>query len=143
MLSILFLLANVHISSGFYARFTDEVPVKYKADIINKVDNLKFSPGQNAIFKLRLVNEGSYIWNSSKPQPVMLSYNILDSNLKPVKLDCGNIVIPGEIYYKYFADVDVPVFAPNEKGTYYIQFNLKKGNEVVYTSDGKIKMEVR
>lgn len=143
MLSIVFLLANAHISSGFYTRFTDEVPVKYKADIINKVDNLKFSPGQNAILKLRLVNEGSYVWNSSEPQPVLLSYNILDSNLKAVKSDCGNIVIPGEIYYKYFVDVDVPITVPNVKGAYYIELNLKKGEKVVYVSDEKIKIGVR
>ncbi|WKV08523.1 hypothetical protein Q2T46_13465 [Thermoanaerobacterium sp. CMT5567-10] len=143
MLSILFLLANAHISSGFYTRFTDEVPVKYKVNIVNKVNNLKFSPGQNAILKLRLVNEGSYVWNSSEPQPVLLSYNILDSNLKAVKSDLGNIVIPGEIYYKYFVDVYVPITAPNVKGAYYIELNLKKGNKVVYVPDEKIKIEVR
>lgn len=143
LLSILFLVANVYISSNFYSRFTDEVPVEYKADIINKTDNLNFLRGQNTNLQLRLVNEGSHVWNSSEPQPVMISYNILDSNLKAVKSDCGNIVIPGEIYYKYFVDVDVPLTAPNVKGAYYIELNLKKGNKVVYVSDEKIKIEVR
>ncbi|SNX52861.1 hypothetical protein [Thermoanaerobacterium sp. RBIITD] len=143
LLSVLFLIANVNISSEFYTRFTDEVPVRYKAKIIIEDGNLNFSPGQNAILKLRLVNEGSYVWNGLEPQPVMLSYNILDSNLKAVKSDCGNIVIPGEIYYKYFVDVDVPITVPNAKGSYYIEFNLKKGNKAVYVSDEKIKIEVK
>jgi hypothetical protein len=142
-MSILFLAANVHISSNFYSRFTDEVPIEYKADIINKTNNLNFLRGQNTNLQLRLVNEGSHVWNSSEPQPVILSYNILDSNLKVVKSDLGNIVIPGEIYYKYFVDVDVPIVILNEKGTYYIEFTLKKGNKAVYVSDEKIKIEVR
>lgn len=142
-MSILFLIANVHISSSFYSRFTDEVPVEYKADIINKTVNLNFLRGQDTNLQLRLVNEGSHVWNSSKPQPVMISYNILDSNLKAVESDCGNIVIPGEIYYKYFVDIDVPLTVPSEKGSYYIEFNLKKGNKAVYVSDEKIKIEVR
>ncbi|ORX23125.1 hypothetical protein BVF91_07520 [Thermoanaerobacterium sp. PSU-2] len=143
LMSILFLAANVHVSSNFYSRFTDEVPVEYKADIINKTNNLNFLRGQNTNLQLRLVNEGSHVWNSSEPQPVILSYNILDSNLKAVKSDLGNIVIPGEIYYKYFVDVDVPITIPNVKGAYYIQFNLKKGYEIVYTVNEKLKIEVR
>lgn len=142
-MSILFLAANVHVSSNFYSRFTDEVPVEYKADIINKTNNLNFLRGQNTNLQLRLVNEGSHVWNSSEPQPVILSYNILDSNLKVVKSNLGNIVIPGQIYYKYFVDVDVPIVIPNEKGIYYIEFTLKKGNKAMYVSDEKIKIEVR
>lgn len=143
LLSILFLIINLHISSRFYTKFTDQVPVKYKAKIISEMDNLNFSPGQNVILKIKLINEGSYIWNSSEPQPVTLSYNVLDSNLRIIKSDCVNIVIPGKIYYYYFVDIDLPVTAPDKKGIYYIQFNLKKDNKFVYVLDEKLKMEIR
>ncbi|MGI1690925.1 hypothetical protein [Thermoanaerobacter uzonensis] len=143
LLSALFLIINVHISSNFYTNFTEQVPVKYKAKIVSEINDLIFSPAQNAIVKIKLVNEGSEVWDSSKPEPVKISYNILNSDMKDIKSNYEDIVIPGEVYYYYFVDIDIPITAPNKKGTYYIEFNLKKGNKVVYVLDEKIKMEVR
>ncbi|HHY80977.1 MAG TPA: hypothetical protein GX516_11770 [Thermoanaerobacter sp.] len=141
-LSVVFLIVNAHISSVFYSKFTEQVPVKYKAKIITEGNNLVFSPGQRAVIKFKLINEGSEVWDSSKPDPVKLSYVILNREMKKVDRTENEIVIPGKISYYFFVELDLPLVIPSKRGVYYVEFSLKRENNAVYRLPEKVRIKV-
>jgi hypothetical protein len=147
ILAILILIYNAHIASTYYTDISKQVPVQYKAEIISQTDRITANAGQIISFKLRLINEGSFVWGSSGNNPVNLSYHLFNGNGELLKFDNERFAIPGEIPYKYFVDISPQLKVPNKKGSYILEFDLVREGVTWFSQKGsptlKITLDVK
>ncbi|KHO61985.1 hypothetical protein THYS13_00120 [Thermoanaerobacter sp. YS13] len=142
ILAALILIYNAHIASSYYTDLSKQVPVEYKAKMITQTDKIIANAGQMIVVKIRLVNEGSLVWNSSGTNPVNLSYHLFDESGKLLKFDNERFPIPGEIPYKYFVDISPQLKVPNKKGSYILEFDLVREGITWFSEKGSPTLKV-
>jgi hypothetical protein len=114
----------------------------YNARISSDNSQYKIESGGILKVKLHLVNEGNIVWKNSGPNPVNLSYHLLDSKENIIKYDNPRFSISGELPSKYFGDVVASIPAPIKKGKYIIQFDMVKEGITWFEKKGSQTLKI-
>lgn len=142
LIIVLIMLYNAHTASSFYKNISNQVHIEYKAEITSKIDSITAQKGQTVNVELRLVNEGSYIWDNSKGNPVYLSYHLLDKDGKIIKYDNERFAIPGVVPYKYFININPQIKVPDKSGTYILEFDIVREGITWFKDKGSKTLKI-
>src|SRR4030067_1861397 len=94
------------------------------ASIKAEVREIRAHAGETAEVALRIKNEGLTEWRSSGPNPVFVSFHLLDAGQRVLRFDNPRTPLPGVIRPGEAAEVSVRLKAPLAAGDYRLEFDL-------------------
>ncbi len=81
-------------------------------------------PGQTLSVNATVKKTGNFIWPHAGPNPVNMSYHVLDSNKKAVIIDRLRADLPNDLLPGQQVTVLLKVKVPQEPGSYIVQLDM-------------------
>jgi len=138
---------SLFLAPGFYHYdFNKRVGPAYRghtlfiASMGYKGSNLEANPSEKIIVPVFVINKGTAEWDSKdKEHPVSISYHLLDEKKHMLEEDnirtpFNKIMKPGDS-----AMVDLIVYAPSQKGKYYLEVDIVKERIAWFSKKGGLK----
>lgn len=101
-----------------------------------KETGIHAASGQLLKIDVTAVNTGNFIWSHDGPNPVHLSYQILDHNKQLVLSDGLRTTLPYDLRPGQRVTVPMSLKAPDEVGDYIVQLDMVQEGEAWFGEKG-------
>ena len=96
----------------------------FRVDIRSAVRTCEALEAETVRIPLTLANKGAASWRSDGTPPILVSYHILGPDRKAIRFENARFPLAEEVAPGRIAKVEVPVKAPLEAGSYFLEFDL-------------------
>jgi hypothetical protein len=96
----------------------------YRSSIEIDISGLEAREGETVEVPLRIQNTGQSAWESLGPNPIVLSYHLLDSRGGMIRFDNPRTYLQGTIEPGETADLTAAVKAPLDPGEFRLEFDM-------------------
>lgn len=120
------LIFNARVMSTHYMTLEgfDQATKKYGEQFSVPKQTLESVHGQTLSINVTVKNTSSFIWPQDGPNPVHMSYHILDANKKVVTYDGLRVGLPDDLRPGQQVTVPLKVKDPEQLGNYLVQLDM-------------------
>ncbi len=141
---LFFLAASALLTLLFLSRPTHKAGEEedFRCSLETAQKKYRILQGSRISLQISIKNTGRKPWISSKNHPFALSYHVLDSGSRMIRLENKRYPLPGKILPGQVIALDVPVHPPFTEGRFILEFDIVKEGITWFKDQGSKPLRV-